>query len=363
MIIAENIRLNRQKKNMTQEQLANALGVSVQAVSRWETEATYPDITLLPTIACFFDLTIDELMGMSDFKDEKALEEIWEKIKNYSAEGKLDDCIALLRKTLKRFPNNFKLLDYLASQLAWKNGDDEEVKKYRNESMQITERILENCSDQLLKDSAYDRMIFLHEQLGNIEKAIEMAEKLPSISCSYESTLLYLYSGEKQTVHTKWMIYELTNILCRGVQVLSDLEYQNPNMSSEERIEILKKNLSILDVIYDGKDYGFINRTVAQTHRYIAAIEILIDHKEETLLHLELAAKHAILQDTLKENEPYTSVLLKGISYSKKHTMKNYTYTECDELYDRLQGERYNGIRDLPKFKEILEQLQPYITK
>jgi len=63
MNIAENIKHLRQKKGVTQAQLANALGVSYQAVSKWETNANLPDITLVPDIARFFGVTADALLS------------------------------------------------------------------------------------------------------------------------------------------------------------------------------------------------------------------------------------------------------------------------------------------------------------
>ena len=62
--IGENIKKIRTVQGLTQEQLAQALEVSPQAVSRWEIGSTYPDIELLPVIAGFFDVSLDELMGM-----------------------------------------------------------------------------------------------------------------------------------------------------------------------------------------------------------------------------------------------------------------------------------------------------------
>ena len=60
--IPEVILIKRREKNLTQEELAAALGVSAQAVSNWE-RGGYPDITLLPKIAAFFEITVDELIG------------------------------------------------------------------------------------------------------------------------------------------------------------------------------------------------------------------------------------------------------------------------------------------------------------
>ena len=54
---------NRHKRGITQEQLAAFLGVSKASVSKWETGATYPDITLLPRLASYFHISIDELIG------------------------------------------------------------------------------------------------------------------------------------------------------------------------------------------------------------------------------------------------------------------------------------------------------------
>ena len=63
MTIGKNIAELRKSSGMTQEQLAEILGVSSQTVSKWENDTTMPDIMLLPTIAGSFDITVDELYG------------------------------------------------------------------------------------------------------------------------------------------------------------------------------------------------------------------------------------------------------------------------------------------------------------
>ena len=64
------IRLNRRRMNLTQEQLAEKFGTSPQAISRWEIGATYPDIEMLPMIASFFETSVDALLGVTEEEKE-----------------------------------------------------------------------------------------------------------------------------------------------------------------------------------------------------------------------------------------------------------------------------------------------------
>ena len=68
MYIAQNLKRLRLDMGITQEELAQRIGVTGQAVSKWERDECYPDITLLPGLANCFDVTVDELLGMSEIK-------------------------------------------------------------------------------------------------------------------------------------------------------------------------------------------------------------------------------------------------------------------------------------------------------
>jgi len=61
--IAKAILNKRKEKGITQEELAKHIGVTIAAVSKWETAQSYPDIVLLPQLAAYFDISIDELMA------------------------------------------------------------------------------------------------------------------------------------------------------------------------------------------------------------------------------------------------------------------------------------------------------------
>ena len=71
MSLGKQIAHYRRNKNITQDALAKQLGISNQAVSKWETEQSYPDVELLPKIADIFEITLDELFER-EFKQAEA---------------------------------------------------------------------------------------------------------------------------------------------------------------------------------------------------------------------------------------------------------------------------------------------------
>jgi len=76
MKIGEKIKCLRRERELTQEILAEFLGVTAQSVSKWERGESCPDIAILPSIASFFKVTTDELLGVDDRENER-------KIKHY----------------------------------------------------------------------------------------------------------------------------------------------------------------------------------------------------------------------------------------------------------------------------------------
>ncbi len=95
---AKNLRLLRQEKNYTQERLAEELGVSPQAVSRWECGTTLPDVMLLPDIARLYGITVDDL-----FKEEINTYENYAQrlLAVYEATRKSEDFLAAEQEFLK----------------------------------------------------------------------------------------------------------------------------------------------------------------------------------------------------------------------------------------------------------------------
>lgn len=111
MNIGEKIRELRKGKGLTQEQLAEYLNVSSQAVSKWETGMCSPDIDMLPCLAVFFGVSTDELLGFDLHKINNEVEAlITESVPLRSEPEKAE---AFYRQALKKHPNNDVLLNCL----------------------------------------------------------------------------------------------------------------------------------------------------------------------------------------------------------------------------------------------------------
>lgn len=104
MNIGQKIKELRQENNLTQEQLAEQLGVSFQAVSRWENNTTYPDITLLSIIASMFNVTTDYLLDMNSYKMKEEIDKVVEQDNLLSNQGKIKERENLLLEALKNIP-------------------------------------------------------------------------------------------------------------------------------------------------------------------------------------------------------------------------------------------------------------------
>lgn len=123
--LGETIRQLRHRDGRTQEELALALGVSCQAVSRWEKGGAYPDMETIPAIANYFGISIDELFGYEGDR-EKKIDTILAQIEAYDIPHDGDDtwvepCLAILREGLAEFPGNERLIITLAETL-WEAG-------------------------------------------------------------------------------------------------------------------------------------------------------------------------------------------------------------------------------------------------
>ena len=148
----ENMKSLRIKREMTQETLANFLGVTFQTVSKWERGETYPGITMLPVIAMFFNTTTDELLGVNKCKKEEKINEylgIYETLRYKDSAYTFEK----LQEAVKEFPGEYRLLvRYMELLTAEKTDKDNmEYEKSSQELLSAYETIQNHCTDDSIR--------------------------------------------------------------------------------------------------------------------------------------------------------------------------------------------------------------------
>lgn len=106
--VADQIRFYRRQEGLTQEQLAEAMGVSVAAVSKWEQGQSLPEIPMLMELADFFDLSVDALLGYRLRSNDR--KSVSERLKVLRREDRYDEGLAEAEKALQKFPNTFTVV-------------------------------------------------------------------------------------------------------------------------------------------------------------------------------------------------------------------------------------------------------------
>ena len=233
--IGENVKRLRREKDLTQEELAAHLGISFQAISKWERDESYPDITILPALSNYFKISIDELVGMEEIKRAEEYERInkqWLENRNNNLHK---ENVKLMKDALKFFPNDALLLVQLSSSLERLDGTDSEKMQYLRESISVQEQILRGEDSEVRNATLYN-ICFAYWKIGEYEKAIKQAKKLPNFYKSRENALVYLLTGEEKREIAKSSLEPLAWSITHQLTALYETENDESYLEKAEKI-------------------------------------------------------------------------------------------------------------------------------
>lgn len=180
---SDNFKSMRKQRGLTQEQIAETLGVSCQAVSKWETNSSYPDISLLPIIADYFGVSVDYLIGHDTSKQVEEINTVCVQVGELFDQGRAWEAISILREMLIKHPGNEKLMYNLAWALS---GTCKDSKENYQEAILLYHKILEISTDTEMRTKVSRDLIYRYYTLGDIEKAKYFANTLPSFDLCRE---------------------------------------------------------------------------------------------------------------------------------------------------------------------------------
>ena len=238
--LGEKIKTLRKQKNISQEVFAGYLGVSFQAVSKWENGNTMPDVTMIPAIASFFGVTTDELFDFNLYEIEKSIDAIVsEHAKYWYTDIKMAEQI--IRDGLKKYPGNDILLTCLMGVLL-DRGQNEEI-------ITIGRALTESTKHDDLRFDAYRIMAMTYKNQGEYQAAKDAIEKIPEIYFSKLEVAARLLEGdEKYESAQKHKNISVRNLIDMLIIIGKHLKENGETEKADSQFLIARK---IIDALRD----------------------------------------------------------------------------------------------------------------
>ena len=343
------IRELRRRDGRTQENLAEALGVTAQAVSRWESDTTYPDMQMIPAIANYFHISIDELFGYHDDR-EKKIKNILEnatEIMTRQGHSMYQGCLPkdflevvnMLRAAADEFPNEPRILLKLARALwmwGWSeygakgkaNDASEPLEEdteysakniYWQEAIRTYEKILKSNPSAEDREATIYQLTSLSCDMGEYNRAKALANEQNSITICKEILLPLATSGEEKARYQG----ECLTALLRNLDfVISNAIALRPSVqTSGYACQLLLSLANLYETVFIDGRFGEQHKYMGGLYLLLASYELKRDGSLDTALHYFDTAFDHYKESFRVYNEgdySYTAPLLSGLEPLKK---------------------------------------------
>lgn len=367
--IGEKIRLLRKKNDVTQDKLADHLGVTPQAVSRWESGVCYPDMNYLPSIADYFSVTMDDLLCYNGAQKAARVSEYLEQVESLLDRDRVGEALELLRAAMAEIPSDPRLqletaqvLSLYAGMLEESNAGERAraaMDAALTEAVSLCRHILEDCTDDGLRDETKKVLcdIYAH-QLDDLPRAEEIADQLHGMSVSREIIRATMLTGDvafsqaqRNLIHfADNMWWHLYNLAC--VPDISGDRYTTP-----EKIAILRKGVALFELIFDDTPLFYADR-LANSYRQLAMLYLAEGNSAEALNAFERMADYAILCDERPDTATYTSVIINRVPYDKSEDTEAKGLSKCARLLrGKFAARIWTPIRGHERFKAAVKRM------
>ena len=348
IFLSEQLKQLRKKKGNTQKELAMHLGITTQSVSKWERDDGYPDITLLPAIASYYNVSVDDLLGVGVVEKEKKLNEYKDKGVILHQAGKNAERVSLWREAQKEFPNDLSVICELMYALATEDSEKNEL-----EIIACGKMILENSTDNCLRAGAIQMLCFAYSSNGDKDKAKEYARMANNYYVTSNQLMAHALDGEEAVEFCQGNIQSLVEIIGNNALIM----LENGKYCENDRIKILEFVISYYELLYCDGNCGFYHRRLSEFYEYMAKSYLKLDCEDKMMECLERAAEHAIKFDTMSDGM-FTSLMVNKVKKSSIIAVKNHTENRSGLLLKALKKERFAHLQDNSRMVKIIEKLE-----
>lgn len=354
LYIGENLKKLRAEKNVTQDALAEYLGVSYQAVSRWENGLAYPDIELLPEIARYFEVSLEELLGTksNEEKIKNTLSECWDLL----CEDKKPEALAKLHQLEKEYPNDWSIKMEICNVLVAEREApfDDVLPELRRYAFAAREE---------MKD--YWVMKYIAESMLMAVPEEEVNEWLQYVDNSlWSSKYRILYNRYLLRNDTEKAAEQESKMLIENIEILT--HFHNMTGTAEGNIAPSSMGLRLIDALVgipycknDRVENSILLGRRVNLQMWLAFGYAGSGDTERGIMELEKAADLCLMYCDALKDEYFTSEYANLVPLKNDVEDKFATINWMIEDMTLEHGcEWFDSIRNDPRFKAQLERLR-----
>lgn len=351
----------RKEKGITQDQLASYIGVSKASVSKWETGQSYPDITFLPQLAAYFNVSVDELIGYEPQMTKEDIRRVYLRLaKDFSqkpAKEVFGECDGIIKKYYSCFPlllqmivlymNHFVLLE-----------KPEEQKTVIKTAADLCRRVKKESGDVLLSSQANSLEARMELVEGRPEKVLELLDE--EVRANYfDETILseaYRMLGNEHKARETVQISLYQHLLGLMSFIIQELTLYE---KEEEKFEMLIRRGSQIAEAFD-LDLLHVN-AMAQLY-FAAAVGYMGQKKEEKALvmieNYERVCLKNLLPYTLHGDDffdlidPWLNEVCLGVQAPREEKLIKQS------VADGFKHPAFDPLKGNPRFEESLKRIQ-----
>lgn len=313
MTLGEKIKILRKKNDLTQEKLADYLGVAYQTVSKWECGVSNPDLSLIVPLTKLLHVSADELFGLTDQQPDIRRQQLKEEHDDTYRTGDLVRRYEVAKMAVEEYSGDLEYLSWLADAEYYRafSLPNEEAREEMEKSVRNYQRIIEDSADPKLLDSALCGIVLSLSALGRREEAKSFALRVERKErVDRDALLSWCLTGDELIEHKQAMLIEQLEDLLMNISSLR----RDP-----ESLEIQRKIIEL--IIPDGNYLGF-HDDLYRIHLWMAQAYAAQGEKDLARECLLKARHHAEESTRLwidRQTLPYTAPLL-------DHSVFNYDH-------------------------------------
>lgn len=362
----------RKAAGITQERLAEQIGVSVSAVSQWESGRTMPDICTIPILCHVLNVSSDELLEINRERDDAEIKRMNDEARRLMQRACYAEAEELLTEALGRFPGSYDLMTTMMSlsfnmAMAMLNdrrgaGESEkeqsEREEYLHKCIDLAQKIVSGCRDSLSVSDARQLLCYSYSFLGESEKAIAIARDMPSMMVSREALLSHASKDHDKYQCRQSEMFLLVQKLCTMLDTCN-VKFEDGSFAytKTEEATLARKVIDLLHVLFEDGDFGFFHDALMSAHCHLARIAALYEKDcEKALTHLEEAATHGEAFLKNEEGRTHTSLFLRGREYGGFST--NVKFNSTAILLEIMKEDKFDLVRKDPKFIDLEKRLR-----